>query len=255
MDENFTPGSPKGPRASDKSGMTYATHYHEFLHPNLHKKADAISQLDNKPRPKLVQKLEYIDDKYIRPFLVYKYHKIKKRFEFDFEDILQEYQNIEQELNQDSDTEDDDAQSQMPSQYKALSENIANDTTSQNGQYGLLSQYILTKMATQVMGEMYTSQRLSNVNYFDRLSQQSGKFGKDGTSPAFGPNALSHRVSDPRHSSMQRTSGGKSFDQPRQSKRTSEDAQFDIIIEDADKEMQESAVQDSQKSKERLQEK
>jgi len=43
MDENFTPDTPNGPRASDKSGMTHATHYHEFLHPNLHKKADAIS--------------------------------------------------------------------------------------------------------------------------------------------------------------------------------------------------------------------
>ena len=65
----------------------------------------------------------------------------------------------------------------MPSQYRALSHDIASDIGSKTGQYGLLSQYILTKMATQVMGEMYTSQRLSGVNYFDRLSQQSGNFG------------------------------------------------------------------------------
>lgn len=40
-----------------------------------------------------------VDKKYIRPFLVYKYEKIKNRLEFEFEDVLEEYQLIENELN------------------------------------------------------------------------------------------------------------------------------------------------------------
>ena len=37
----------------------------------------------------------------IRPFLIYKYNKIKDMAKFDFEDILEEYKNIEEELNDD----------------------------------------------------------------------------------------------------------------------------------------------------------
>lgn len=33
-------------------------------------------------------RFNYIDDKYIRPFLVYKYDKVKKRPEFEFKDVL-----------------------------------------------------------------------------------------------------------------------------------------------------------------------
>ena len=33
----------------------------------------------------------YYDDKYIRPIFVYKYSKIKKRMNFEFEDVLKEY--------------------------------------------------------------------------------------------------------------------------------------------------------------------
>lgn len=49
----------------------------------------------------------FIDRKYIRPWLIYKYYKISKRREFNLEEMMKEYQQIEQELN-DDDEEDDD---------------------------------------------------------------------------------------------------------------------------------------------------
>ena len=53
-----------------------------------------------------------VDDKYLRPFLIYKYKKVKKRIEFEFEDILREYKMIENELNQDS--SDDEVLKNVP---------------------------------------------------------------------------------------------------------------------------------------------
>ena len=38
-----------------------------------------------------MNKFSYFDDKYIRPFLVYKYDKVKRRPEFELQDVLQEY--------------------------------------------------------------------------------------------------------------------------------------------------------------------
>ena len=40
-----------------------------------------------------------IDDKYIRPFLLYKYDRLKYRPEFEIEDVLNEYKIIEEEMN------------------------------------------------------------------------------------------------------------------------------------------------------------
>ena len=53
-------------------------------------------------------KFNRFDDRYIRPFLVYKYHKVKFRPEFELKDVLDEYQQIEDELNELDD--DDDVQ-------------------------------------------------------------------------------------------------------------------------------------------------
>lgn len=48
-----------------------------------------------------------MDKRYIRPFLIYKYEKVKNRIEFEFEDVLKEYQMIEDELNLNSDEDED----------------------------------------------------------------------------------------------------------------------------------------------------
>jgi hypothetical protein len=61
----------------------------------------------------------YYDDKYIRPIFVYKYSKIKKRMNFEFEDVLKEYQKIEEELN----GEESDEQ-EHPEGYLELSNEV-----------------------------------------------------------------------------------------------------------------------------------
>lgn len=48
-----------------------------------------------------------MEAQYVRPFLIYKYKASRKRIEFEFEDILKEYQIIEEELNVDSDEDED----------------------------------------------------------------------------------------------------------------------------------------------------
>ena len=42
------------------------------------------------------------DEKYIKPFFIYKYHRIKKQVDFEFDDVLKEYQNIQAVLMEDS---------------------------------------------------------------------------------------------------------------------------------------------------------
>ena len=85
-----------------------------------------------------------MDNQYIRPFLIYKYDRKKKRFEFEFEDILKEYRMIEEELNQNS--SEDEAYDGVPSEYQALSHKVMSDMGSVSN-FGLLSQYVKTKMA------------------------------------------------------------------------------------------------------------
>ena len=69
-----------------------------------------------------------MDEMYIRPFLIHKFNKKKKRFEFEFEDVLRENQVIEEELNQDS--SDEDNTTSVYKQYKNLSHNVASDVLS-----------------------------------------------------------------------------------------------------------------------------
>ncbi len=66
-----------------------ATHYHQLLHPNQHatqKKSD-----EHHHKKSCIDLFNYYDDKYIRPIFVYKYSKVKKRMNFEFEDVLKEY--------------------------------------------------------------------------------------------------------------------------------------------------------------------
>lgn len=114
------------------------SHYHEFLHPNLHKKAELEIAINSAKKVQFMKWLEKIDDKYLRPALIYKYKKIKKRIEFEFEDILKEYKMIENELNQDS--SDDEVLKNVPSEYKDLThELISQDQQSRHQNFGLLS--------------------------------------------------------------------------------------------------------------------
>jgi hypothetical protein len=97
------------------------------LHPNLNKgdkdeKGEGEDE-EEKEKNKFVKWCEGLDTKYIRPFLIYKYKKLKGRVEFEFEDVLREYQMIEDELNVDTD-EDEDLQG-LPEDYRNLSNNLA----------------------------------------------------------------------------------------------------------------------------------
>ena len=91
-----------------------------------------------------------LDVRYIRPFLIYKYEKVKNRVEFEFEDVLKEYQMIEDELNMDSD-EDQDLRN-LPPEAKEISRNLMKENYSHGG---LLSQYIQQKATNQAMSEYY----------------------------------------------------------------------------------------------------
>ena len=64
------------------------THYGQFQHPNLESAGEEDENINKKS---CLYKFNYYDDKYIRPFLVYKYDKVKRRPEFEFKDVLQEY--------------------------------------------------------------------------------------------------------------------------------------------------------------------
>lgn len=78
-----------------KSEHSYRTHYNEFAHPNLEQEnTDEIQGC--------MAVYDRFDDKYIRPFLVYKYDRLKLRPEFELEQVLDEYKMIEQELNEES---------------------------------------------------------------------------------------------------------------------------------------------------------
>lgn len=54
---------------------------------------------EKKEKNKFIKWVEGLDHNYVRPFLIYKYKKQGGRVEFEFEDVLREYQMIEEELN------------------------------------------------------------------------------------------------------------------------------------------------------------
>ena len=64
------------------------------MHPNL------IKARKEKSKKGCYAWFERIDEKYIRPCFIYKYDKIKDRMELEFEDVLQEYKLIQQELDE-----------------------------------------------------------------------------------------------------------------------------------------------------------
>ena len=82
------------------------THYGQFQHPNMEAVPTEEDELNAKKKG-CQYWFNHIDDKFLRPFLVYKYDKVKKRPEFEFKDVLQEYKQIEEELNNEEDAEED----------------------------------------------------------------------------------------------------------------------------------------------------
>lgn len=78
-----------------KSEHSSRTHYNEFAHPNL-------EQENTEEIQGCMAVYDRFDDKYIRPFLVYKYDRLKLRPEFELEQVLDEYKMIEEELNEES---------------------------------------------------------------------------------------------------------------------------------------------------------
>lgn len=113
-----------------------ATEYHELMHPNL-------LEAREKSKQGLGAWFERMDRTYIRPFLVYKYETIKDRMELEFEDVLQEYKIIQEELN-----EPDRSSSQFP-HLQRLSREVKDhfEQSRQGERVGLLQQYVEAKMA------------------------------------------------------------------------------------------------------------
>lgn len=89
--------------ASSAHEDTSVTHYGQFQHPNMESVADEDQTINTKS---CLYRFNYFDDKYVRPFLVYKYDKVKQRPEFEVKDVLEEYKQIEEELNNEEDRAD-----------------------------------------------------------------------------------------------------------------------------------------------------
>lgn len=72
-----------------REDATMKTHYHEFKHPNLITEEDIEDVKGAKTG--CMAKFGYWDSKFMRPFFIYKYDKLKKRPQFELEDVLAEY--------------------------------------------------------------------------------------------------------------------------------------------------------------------
>lgn len=85
-----------------------------------------------------------LDDKYLKPTFVYKYHKRKRRmYNIEVGDVLKEYKMIEDELDQD---DSDDDRAEMGDDTMMLSANFTkNLTRGGTARQGLLSMYISAK--------------------------------------------------------------------------------------------------------------
>lgn len=85
------------PNDKDRKTATSAdrTTYHSVKHPNMIKPVNMSgSVIEEEPATGLTAWFNNIDEKYIRPCCIYKYKKVKKRQQFEFEDVLKEYQMI-----------------------------------------------------------------------------------------------------------------------------------------------------------------
>lgn len=96
-----------------------------------------------------------MDTEYIRPRLIYKYHKLRaaKQFDIDFEDVLYEYQAIQEELNASEGEEFEDTLARGRLGMPSVSERISFSgirEQQQHRQGGLLSQYIQMRKASIV---------------------------------------------------------------------------------------------------------
>ena len=88
------------------SGDASVSVYHQFLHPNQEEKREETEVEINEPKGFFAR----IDDKYLRPCLVYKYHKLKNQPKYEMEDMLNEYNMIQRELLSSDDEGETEAQ-------------------------------------------------------------------------------------------------------------------------------------------------
>ena len=92
--------------------MTMKSHYNEFVHPNLEEEEEVVD--DDGTLQKVAKRrgcfdrFNDFDDLWLRPCCIYKYGRIKKRANFEFADILDEYEAIQEELNNGNDSDEDE---------------------------------------------------------------------------------------------------------------------------------------------------
>lgn len=90
------------------------------------------------------------DDNWIRPYLIYKFDRLKERPEFEFEDMLEEYKIIEEELNE----------TNLPGD-KSISRIIVNN---QDGTMKVVPSVLAT----------YLSRRIPSANIENSMNQRKG---------------------------------------------------------------------------------
>ena len=88
-------------QVEEPSGDASVSVYHQFLHPNQDQNKETEQEVESQGF------FARIDDKYLRPFLVYKYHKLKKQPKYEMEDMLNEYNMIQRELLSDDSEEEE----------------------------------------------------------------------------------------------------------------------------------------------------
>ena len=128
-----------------REDMTMKTHYNEFVHPNLEEDDEVVEDNDGTlrrvtKRRGCIERFNEFDDTWLRPCCIYKYNKLKKRQNFEFVDMLDEYRQIQDELNNGSDSEDE--------VVGDFSRTLVMNDASITGR-GLLAQYVASKKARE----------------------------------------------------------------------------------------------------------
>lgn len=145
------------------------THYNEFVHPNLEDEEEVVQDEDGTVRTIAKRRgcIEYFnefDDKWLRPCCIYKYNRLKKRQNFEFADILQEYEAIQEELNNEDEDDfvgevlgDDTTNNKT---FKSFTKDQSMHlSVSMGGGRGLLAQYIRQRSQREVASSNSVSKK------------------------------------------------------------------------------------------------
>lgn len=109
------------------------THYNDFVHPNMEKEDDEPEE----EKKSCLTIFNDFDDNFIRPYLIYKYDRIKGRPQYEVADMLEEYKMIEEELNNQVEADTGDGGGDISYAGKSISFAMG-DVSGR----GLLAQYI-----------------------------------------------------------------------------------------------------------------